>query len=150
MSGDDGRSILRVTYAAHSAMIDHCRRESPREACGLLGGAARRASTCYPMRNVARDAERRYDADPHDLIAAVQDMRSRSEEILAIYHSHPRWKAEPSRSDLDLNFHSDTPRIIVGLLDPSSPDVRFWTLFPQGFQELPWRLVPVARGCLGE
>jgi proteasome lid subunit RPN8/RPN11 len=141
---------LRITYAVHASMVEHCRREAPREACGLLGGAAPRATTCYPMRNIARDAERRYDADPKDLIAAVQDMRANGTEILAIYHSHPKWRAEPSTSDLALNYYEDVPRIIVGLLDPTNPDVRVWRLSRRAYQELPWKLVPVADGCLGD
>lgn len=131
-------------------MLDHCLREAPNEACGVLGGASHRADRFFPMRNVARNPTVRYDADPADLIAAVQALRADRHDILAIYHSHPRWKAEPSRSDLSLNFHGNTPRIIVGLLDENAPEVRIWRLFAGGFQELPWRLVPVAPGCLGE
>ena len=143
-------SILRITYGVHAAMVDHCRRESPREACGLLGGEALRADRFYPLRNIARDPTRRYDAEPTELIAAFQDMRDNGAELLAIYHSHPRWKAEPSRADLNLNFYETTPRIIVGLLDPEHPEVRVWRLFANAFQELPWKPVPVAAGCLGE
>ena len=44
-------------------------------------------------------SETHYNADPHDLIRAVQDLRAREAEILAIYHSHPKWqrRAEPDR-----------------------------------------------------
>ena len=146
----DATSVLRITYDVHAAMVDHCLRESPNEACGVLGGVAPRADRFFPMRNVARNPTVRYDADPADLIAMEMALREDRHEILAIYHSHPRWKAEPSRSDLALNFRGNTPRIIVSLLDERSPEVRVWRLFAWGFQELPWRLVPVASGCMGE
>ena len=128
------------------AMIAHCRREAPRECCGFLAGVAPRASVIYPLRNAAESTETRYDADPKDLIAAVQAMRADGAEMLAIYHSHPRWRAVPSRADLDLNHYGPLPRIIVSLMDPD-PVVRTWRLDPDSFEELPWRSVPVDPGA---
>nr|WP_303652751.1 M67 family metallopeptidase [Paludisphaera mucosa] len=120
-----------------AAMVDHCLRESPRECCGLLGGVPPRVSSFHPLRNAAGSAETRYDADPRDLIEAVVDLRRRDAEILAIYHSHPRWEAIPSRTDLDENHYGAVPRIIVSLLnDP--PDVRAWRLGRDDFREIPW------------
>ena len=79
----------------------------------------------------------------------LRDLRARGTEILAIYHSHPRWRAEPSATDLELNHYGDVPRIIVSLLDPM-PDVRVWRLYPKAYQELPWRLAPVVPGNLSD
>ncbi|MCA1685857.1 MAG: M67 family metallopeptidase, partial [Planctomycetia bacterium] len=84
-------------------------------------------------------SETRYNADPRDLIRAVVDLRARGAEILAIYHSHPRWPAIPSRTDLRENHYGHVPRIIVSLLGPE-PDVRVWRLDPETYTELPWRL----------
>ncbi len=84
-------------------------------------------------------SETRYDADPRDLIAAVQDLRARGAEILAIYHSHPRWAAIPSQTDLRENHYGEVPRIIVSLLnDP--PEVRVWRLDPASYVELAWQI----------
>ena len=124
------------------AMITHCLREAEDEGCGVLGGPPPRASAIYPLRNIAATAANRYDADPIDIIAAVRDLRERSEEIVAIYHSHPKWQAVPSKADLELNHYGGVPRIIVSLLD-EPPDVRAWRLDPDSFEELPWRAVPV-------
>jgi len=128
------------------AMVEHCRREAPRECCGLLAGVAPRVAAIYPLRNAAASTETRYDADPKDLIAAVQDLRAKGTEMLAIYHSHPKWRAEPSKADLELNYYGPLPRIIVSLLDPE-PDVRAWRFDPDSFEELPWRIAPVEPGA---
>jgi len=128
---------LEIPSGVVAAMIAHCVREAPRECCGLLGGAPPRVGSFHPLRNAATAAETRYDADPRDLIDAVVDLRRRDAEILAIYHSHPRWEAVPSRTDLDENHYGAVPRIIVSLLtDP--PDVRVWRLGRDDFQEVPW------------
>lgn len=120
-------------------MVEHCRRESPIEACGLLGGRPPRVDGIYPLRNAA-SSETRYDADPGDLIAAVRSMRDRGAQILAIYHSHPKWPAIPSGTDLRENYYEDVPRIIVSLRAPEA-EVRVWRLEPDRYEELPWRVV---------
>jgi len=126
-------------------MVAHCLREAPLECCGILGGVPPRVSSFHPLRNAAA-SETHYDADPHDLIEAVVALRNRQAEILAIYHSHPRWEAVPSRTDLQENHYGPVPRIIVSLLD-ATPVVRVWRLDRDAYQELPWRIVgPAATG----
>lgn len=128
---------LEIPAGVVAAMVAHCLREAPLECCGLLGGVAPRVSSFHPLRNAAADPETRYDADPNDLIDAVTGLRRRDAEILAIYHSHPKWEAVPSRTDLDQNYYGAVPRIIVSLLsDP--PDVRAWRLGPDDFEEVRW------------
>jgi [CysO sulfur-carrier protein]-S-L-cysteine hydrolase len=127
----------------HDAMVAHCVREAPLECCGLLGGVSPLVSSIHPLRN-ASSSEVRYDADPRDLIAAVQALRAREAEILAIYHSHPRWAAIPSKTDLAENHYGDIPRIIVSLLG-ETPEVRIWRLDEDSFEELSWRISP--RSC---
>ena len=131
---------LAIPAEIHDAMVDHCLRESPMECCGLLGGVAPEVSSIHPMRN-ASASEVRYDADPGDLIRAVQSLRARHAEILAIYHSHPRWAAIPSRTDLAENHYGDVPRIIVSLLG-DVPEVRVWRLDVDSYEELPWSITP--------
>lgn len=118
------------------AMVEHCRRESPLECCGILGGIGSRVSSFHPLRNIAA-SQTRYDADPQDLIKAYVWLRENGREIAAIYHSHPRWAAVPSAVDLKENHYGTVPRIIVSLLtDP--PDVRTWRLEPESYEEVPW------------
>jgi proteasome lid subunit RPN8/RPN11 len=139
--------VLEIPRDLHDAMVAHCLREAPLECCGILGGIAPRVSSFHPLRN-ASASETRYDADPHDLIDAVVALRERQAEILAIYHSHPRWQAVPSRTDLQENHYGPVPRIIVSLLiEP--PDVRVWRLDPDSYQELPWRIVEPECRSLG-
>jgi [CysO sulfur-carrier protein]-S-L-cysteine hydrolase len=133
-------AALEIPRDILDAMIAHCVREAPLECCGILGGVAPPLVTSYyPLRNESQ-SETRYNADPHDLINTQLELRRRGEDILAIYHSHPRWDAIPSRTDLAENYYGEVPRIIVSLLG-DIPDVRVWRLEPDSFLELPWRPV---------
>jgi [CysO sulfur-carrier protein]-S-L-cysteine hydrolase len=129
---------LEIPEDILSLMIAHCLRESPLECCGLLGGVPPRVTSFHPLRNVA-GSETRYTADTRELVEAWRWLREHSSQILAIYHSHPRWQPVPSATDLKENYWGDTPRIIVGLLtDP--PEVRVWRLETSSYTELPWVL----------
>jgi proteasome lid subunit RPN8/RPN11 len=129
---------LIIPVAVRDAMVAHCQREAPLEACGLLGGVAPHVRSCHPLRNVAA-SETRYRADERDVITINRQLREGGAEILAIYHSHPRWAAVPSKTDLQENFWEGTPRVIVSLLDPG-PEVRIWRLGTDSYEEIAWRL----------
>jgi len=105
---------LKQTHA--DEIISHARAESPGECCGLIGGAGTRTQTIYPMRNVAADPLVTYEAAPEDLFAAQRAMRERGEQLLAIYHSHPRANdPTPSATDVRLAYYPSAVYFIVGL-----------------------------------
>src|SRR5687768_14423791 len=99
------------------AMIAHAREAAPAECCGLVGGiAGSHASSLYRLRNVTAEPEVRYEAAPEDLFAAQRQMRERGEELLAIYHSHPRAvDPSPSETDVRLAYYPSATYLIVGL-----------------------------------
>jgi proteasome lid subunit RPN8/RPN11 len=135
----NGPNPLAIPATIRDAMVAHCLREAPLEACGLLGGSGRAIASFFPLRNELQ-SEARYQADPNELIAAVQAIRGRGEEILAIYHSHPHTHPIPSKTDIRENYYGEVPRIIVSLAG-AEPEVRIWRLDPESFEELPWRVV---------
>lgn len=98
-------------------IIDDAREAAPAECCGLIGGAADgRAESIYRFHNVADNPLVTYEAAPEELFAAQRLMRGRGEQLLAIYHSHPR-AAEPSPSETDvrLAYYPAAIYLIVGL-----------------------------------
>lgn len=98
-----------------------CAKEAaPFECCGLIGGSAEGlAKNIYSLRNVATDKSVSYEAAPEDLFSAQRQMRERGEELLAIYHSHPR-SAEPAPSETDvrLAYYPQAVYFIIGLAGP--------------------------------
>ena len=97
-------------------IISHARDAAPEECCGLIGGAEGNAYTVYRMRNAAADPLITYEAAPEDLFAAQRSMRERGEQLLAIYHSHPRADTPtPSATDVRLAYYPSAVYFIVGL-----------------------------------
>jgi len=91
----------------------------PIECCGLIGGEGEHAKSLYPLRNVALNAQVAYEAAPEDLFAAQRRMRERGEQLLAIYHSHPRSsQPAPSETDVRLAYYPQAVYFIIGLAGP--------------------------------
>jgi proteasome lid subunit RPN8/RPN11 len=107
--------------SSHRDQIIACAREAdPAECCGLIGGTVDGvARNIYPLRNMAAETNVSYEAAPEDLFAAQRQMRGRGEELLAIYHSHPR-SAEPapSKTDVRLAYYPQATYFIIGLAGP--------------------------------
>ena len=94
----------------------HLAQISPeQEVCGLIGSTNGIASSCYPVENVAEQAETRFQLDPKQQINAISSMREKNEELFAIYHSHPTAPAIPSETDIKLASYPDTVFLIISL-----------------------------------
>src|SRR6185295_1981778 len=121
--------MIRLTQTHLDEIIAHALEARPHECCGLVGGTADgRSRTIYPSRNVAIDPSITYEAAPEDLFAAQRAMRERGEELLAIYHSHPRAnEPQPSETDVRLAFYPQAIYLIVGLAGPQ-PVIRAFSI----------------------
>ena len=109
--------IIRLEKVDLEEIIAHAREASPHECCGLIGGTNDgTAQTIYRTRNVAAEPLVAYEAAPEDLFAAQRAMRERGEQLLAIYHSHPRSAdPKPSETDVRLAYYPSAVYFIVGL-----------------------------------
>jgi proteasome lid subunit RPN8/RPN11 len=107
--------ILRSEHL--SAIVAHARETAPAECCGLIGGANdARSISIYRLRNVTPNPERAYEAAPEELFAAQRQMRERGEDLIAIYHSHPRTDEPfPSETDVKLAYYPSATYLIIGL-----------------------------------
>ena len=108
---------MQLTANHIAAIISYARAANPAECCGLIGGSSDgRAQTIYPAKNVASDPLVSYEAAAEDLFAAQRAMRERGEQLLAIYHSHPRAAdPEPSPTDVRLAYYPSAVYLIAGL-----------------------------------
>ncbi len=119
---------LQLTTDHLHAIISHAREVSPHECCGLIGGLGNKAQTIYRTRNVAGEPLVAYEAAPEELFAAQRAMRQRGEELIAIYHSHPRSSdPQPSATDVRLAYYPAAVYLIVGFRN-SEPCVRAFRL----------------------
>ena len=104
-------------HASHRDQIfGYARQADPYECCGLIGGENGRAKSIYPLRNVATNSQVSYEAEPEELFTAQRQMRERGEQLLAIYHSHPKSQEPfPSETDVRLAYYPAATYLIVGL-----------------------------------
>ena len=116
---------IQLSKAQFEAIVSHAREAAPEECCGLIGGRTEgKAQTIYRARNVSSDPLTSYEAAPEDLFAAQRAMRERGEQLVAIYHSHPRsGDPQPSATDVRLAYYPSAVYLIVGLGD-SEPCLR--------------------------
>lgn len=111
--------MTTVTLYQLEEIFAYAREAAPSECCGLVGGDGEHARSLYPLHNVAVNAYVAYEAAPEDLFIAQRQMRERGEQLLAIYHSHPR-SAEPvpSETDVRLAYYPQAIYFIIGLAGP--------------------------------
>ena len=108
----------------HRAIIDHARRETPRECCGIIAGRDGVPIRLYETRNVA-PGNRLYEIDPAQLIdLEFRELPARGLELVAIYHSHPESPAYPSATDVELAFWPDAVFLICSLANREQPEIR--------------------------
>ena len=112
--------MITLERSQQDQILEYARAADPAECCGLIGGLEKsRASSIYPLRNIAANTATAYEAAPQDLFNAQRRMRESGEELLAIYHSHPR-SAEPapSQTDVRLAYYPQAIYFIIGLAGP--------------------------------
>ncbi|HEV2882027.1 MAG TPA: M67 family metallopeptidase [Pyrinomonadaceae bacterium] len=111
------RLIVTIRRAQLEEMLAHARAARPEECCGLVGGDREGVgASVYRLRNIAPDPRVAYDGDPQGLCEAQRTMRARGEQLLGVYHSHPREAAPvPSESDVRLAYHPSAVYFIIGI-----------------------------------
>ncbi|MEM7465372.1 MAG: M67 family metallopeptidase [Pseudomonadota bacterium] len=115
--GHSGVEQFLISRAILDAITAHCMADKSIESCGLVGGRGELALSFYPTHNIAADPSHNFLIDPKDQLDAFKTMRSKSEELLAIVHSHPNSPATPSPTDLKTAAYPGTVYLIVSLME---------------------------------
>ena len=133
--------MVRLSQVLYDEVMAHCQSRYPKEACGLLAGAADRGADgehavvqVYPMTNV-EDSPIGYAMDPNEQLQVEKQMRQRQQRLIAIYHSHTATQAYPSPVDVRLAVSPDISYVLVSLQDQQRPDVRSYRIDGQPAEE---------------
>ncbi len=125
---------MEISTELLEEIVAHACAEAPNECCGVVGvappsdGAPMRAMRVVRARNI-HESPKRFEIDGLDVVRAERDFEQAGWQIGAIYHSHTHTAPYPSQTDI--NFARLWPGvewIIVGLSDPSEPDVRSYLI----------------------
>jgi proteasome lid subunit RPN8/RPN11 len=98
--------MLRITKPDYDLIRWEAERSYPAECCGILlgnqEGKERVVTMTVPCENARIDSlGNRYSIHPEQVIAALKLARSRGENIVGFYHSHPDHPAKCSNTDLE-------------------------------------------------
>ncbi len=125
--------VLTISKADYDLIRWEAERSYPQECCGILLGLTadgnRTVTLTLPCENVRLDApERRYSINPQQVIAALKLARSRGENIVGFYHSHPDHVAHYSVIDLTEAHWFDCSYLITGVVKGSATDTESFLL----------------------
>jgi len=131
---------VRLRADIKETMVAHALREAPNECCGLLLGRCGSIERVIAMKS-DRPSPDAYFMNPEQQIEVFTGMAGRGEELVGIYHSHPRSPAQPSAADLQLAFHPEAAYFIISLADANRPELRAFRLSGDGFEDVPCEIV---------
>jgi proteasome lid subunit RPN8/RPN11 len=98
--------MLKITRTDYDAIRRHGEETYPHECCGVLlgqmDGDTRTTTSTARCGNTRIDSpQNRYNIDPKELVRIQREARSRDEDIIGFYHSHPDHPAQWSKTDLE-------------------------------------------------
>jgi proteasome lid subunit RPN8/RPN11 len=115
--------MLKIPKVIFQGMIEHAKRESPMECCGILGGKEKTVQKAFELKNT-EESHVQYSMSPQDQMKAFEEMERESMEMIAIYHSHPHTIAFPSETDVKLAFYPDVSSVIISLKERENPVIK--------------------------
>jgi len=97
--------MLKISPKDYAEIRQHGEETYPHECCGVLlgqmDGSTRTVTSTARCGNTRTDSpENRYHIDPKELVRIQREGRSRDEDIIGFYHSHPDHPAQWSQTDL--------------------------------------------------
>jgi [CysO sulfur-carrier protein]-S-L-cysteine hydrolase len=126
-SSGSGGPAVRVPREVAEGLVAHARAEFPNECCGMLSGHDGLAKGQYRARNIEASPFM-YVMEPREQLRIMDEIDEAGLDLLAIYHSHTRSAAYPSRTDVELAFFPDALTLIVSLADPDAPEIRAYRI----------------------
>ena len=99
----------------------------PYEICGFIAGKTiGSGQQIQAVRNIARNRQVEYHILPEDILATLLSFESQGYKITGIYHSHPRYSAQPSNTDLHLADMPNTCYLVTSVSDKLECETRAW------------------------
>ena len=115
--------MLRIPKTIFQGMVEHAKRESPLECCGILSGKEKTVEKAFELKNT-EESPVQYFMSPRDQMKVFEKMERESMEMVAIYHSHPHTIPFPSETDVKLAFYPDISSIIISLKERENPVIK--------------------------
>ena len=115
--------MIRIPKSILDGMVDHAKKESPLECCGILGGKDHTVERAFELQNAEKSAIR-YSISGQEQLRVFEEMEKESIDMIAVYHSHPHTIPFPSETDVKLAFYPEVGSIIISLKEEQNPTVK--------------------------
>ncbi|MFW6385455.1 MAG: desampylase [Halodesulfurarchaeum sp.] len=128
--------MLVLEKSVCESIVEHARRGTPEEVCGLLAGRSGELDLItrnYETANVAVEPRATYAIDPEEQYRLMTEIDETGLDLIGFYHSHPASPAEPSPIDRDRATWEGYRYLIVSLAG-STPVLDAWRLTGDGFE----------------
>lgn len=114
---------MELPAALAEDLIAHAIGDLPNECCGMIAGSGGEARRVYRATN-SEGSPFMYVMDPREQLRIMEEIDDSGDDLLAVYHSHTRSAAYPSRTDVELAFFPETLYLIVSIADRDAPEIR--------------------------
>jgi len=131
---------MQVPRSIVDELIAHAREDAPDECCGIVATENDRAVKVFRATN-AEASPVRYSLDPREQYEITMEIERNGWELGVIYHSHTRSPAYPSQTDVNLAFWPEALYVIVGVMDPETPEMKAYRIADERIEEAPLEVV---------
>jgi [CysO sulfur-carrier protein]-S-L-cysteine hydrolase len=118
---------VRIAQELVDRLVAQALDELPNECCGMISGRDGAAVAVYPAENT-ESSPFMYVMQPKEQLRIMGAIDDAGDDLLAIYHSHTKSAAYPSRTDVELAFYPDALYLIVSVAKREAPEVRAFRL----------------------
>ena len=132
---------IRIRSECVAAIERHARENAAEECCGLLVGHAGKIERVIRAENAADNPASGYEIAPKELIPLLRGIREAGDELLGIYHSHPRSDNFPSRTDVEMAAYPDAAYFIFSPVAPAGKSLRAFSIRDGAITELAIEIV---------
>ncbi|MEO8091225.1 MAG: M67 family metallopeptidase [bacterium] len=112
---------MRIAPELVEEIVAHAREGAPNECCGLVSGREREALSVRRAPNLFA-SPRRFEVG--GLPGLLSEIEADGEEMIGMYHSHPRSEAYPSQTDINLAWGWPGILWLICSLAGDEPEVR--------------------------
>jgi proteasome lid subunit RPN8/RPN11 len=139
-------AVLQMAQKFVDGMVADALAERPNECCGFFAGSITsggvgRVEQRYRLPNEAASPVE-FHSGGHELFEAHRDIDRRQMTLLAIYHSHPKKPAVPSKLDRERNFYEESIVHLIVSLASEPPSVRAWWITTENCREATLEIIP--------
>jgi proteasome lid subunit RPN8/RPN11 len=121
-------------------LLHHAQQTPNEEVCGLISSKNNTPVRSYPIKNTSTTPAIFFNLDAQQQVHVMAEMRNNTEQLFAIYHSHPTAPAIPSKTDLEQASYPDALYLIISLNIKGMMEIRAYKTYGKKFVEVALRL----------